>query len=93
MMIDMSKALKTAISTGRVDFGVEQTSKAVKSGDAKLVILSRNCPSDFLKEDHGVRVHKYEGNNMELGALCGKPFSVSALAVIDKGASNILSLG
>jgi large subunit ribosomal protein L30e len=37
-------------------------------------------------------VFRFEGNNMELGALCGKPFSVSALAVIDKGTSNILSL-
>jgi large subunit ribosomal protein L30e len=29
---------------------------------------------------------------MELGALAGKPFSVSAVAIIDKGTSNILSL-
>ena len=29
---------------------------------------------------------------MELGALCGKPFSVSALVIIDKGTSNILTL-
>jgi large subunit ribosomal protein L30e len=41
---------------------------------------------------HGVKTHRYEGTNMELGALCGKPFSVSALAVIEKGSSNILSL-
>lgn len=93
-MIDLGRALKAAISTGRVDFGIEQTEKAVNSGEAKLVIVSRNCPSDFLKlKDHDVKVHEYGGNNMELGALCGKPFSVSALAVIDKGSSNILSLG
>jgi large subunit ribosomal protein L30e len=30
---------------------------------------------------------------MDLGALAGKPFSVSAIAIIDKGTSNILSLG
>ena len=39
-----------------------------------------------------VKIHIYSGNNMELGALCGKPFSVSALAIIDKGTSNILTL-
>ncbi|MCQ2052837.1 MAG: 50S ribosomal protein L30e [archaeon] len=92
-MIDMSKALKAAITTGHVEFGVDQTEKAVKSGKAQMVILAENCPSEMLKaKDIGVKVHTYEGNNMELGALCGKPFSVSALVVIDKGTSNILTL-
>ncbi|NLL94373.1 MAG: 50S ribosomal protein L30e [Thermoplasmatales archaeon] len=92
-MIDISRALRTAISTGRVDFGVDQTERAIKSGEAQMVIVARNCPSEILmSDDIGVKVHRYEGSNMELGALCGKPFSVSALAVIDKGSSNILSL-
>lgn len=92
-MVDLGRALKAAVSTGKVVFGVQQTVKAVKSGEAKLIILSQNCPSDFLGATaHGVKTHRYEGTNMELGALCGKPFSVSALAVIDKGSSNILSL-
>jgi len=91
-MIDISRALKSAISTGQVEFGVGQTEKAVKSGKAQMIILARNCQSDFLRGDVKIKVHIYEGNNMELGALCGKPFSVSALAVIDKGSSNILTL-
>ena len=91
-MIDIGRALKSAISTGQVEFGVVQTEKAVKNGKAQMIILARNCQSDFLKGDVKVKVHIYEGNNMELGALCGKPFSVSALAVIDKGSSNILTL-
>jgi len=91
-MIDIGRALRSAITTGQVEFGVGQTEKAVKSGKALMIVLARNCPSDFLKGDVKVKVHVYEGNNMELGALCGKPFSVSALAVIDKGSSNILTL-
>jgi len=90
-MIDIGRALKSAINTGKVEFGADQTEKAVKSGKAQLVILARNCPSEFLK-GADVKIHIFEGNNMELGALCGKPFSVSALAVIDKGSSNILTL-
>jgi large subunit ribosomal protein L30e len=93
-MIDMGRALKTAISTGKVVFGVQQAEKAAKSGEAKLLVVSNNCPSEFLmSKTHGVPVHVYEGTNMDLGALAGKPFSVSAIAIIDKGASNILSLG
>jgi len=90
--IDISRALKSAIITGKVEFGVDQTEKAIKAGTAQMIILSRNCPSKILTGNVGVKVHVYEGNNMELGALCGKPFSVSALAVIDKGSSNILTL-
>lgn len=89
--IDISRALKAAITTGKVEFGVDQTEKAVKAGKAQMIILARNCPSIPLTESD-VKKHVYEGNNMELGALCGKPFSVSALAIIDKGTSNILTL-
>ena len=90
--IDISRALKTAITTGKVEFGVDQTFKAVKGGKAQMVVLARNCPCKDLTGDLDVKVHVYDGNNMELGALCGKPFSVSALVIIDKGTSNILTL-
>ena len=90
--VDISKALKAAIATGKVEFGVDQTEKAVKAGKAQMIVLADNCPSEFLVSNNKVKVHVYGGNNRELGALCGKPFSVSALAVIDKGTSNILTL-
>ena len=32
--IDISRALKSAITTGKVEFGVDQTLKAVKNGNA-----------------------------------------------------------
>lgn len=35
--IDITRALKAAISTGRVEFGVSQTEKAVKGGKAQMV--------------------------------------------------------
>ncbi|MCQ2069532.1 MAG: 50S ribosomal protein L30e [archaeon] len=90
--IDVGRALKAAIATGEVEFGVDQTVKAVKAGKAQMIVISANCPNAFLVENKDVKCHVYSGNNMELGALCGKPFSVSALAIIDKGTSNILTL-
>jgi len=92
-MVDIGRALKIAESTGKVVFGVKESERAVKEGEAKLVIISNNCPSDFLASEHAVKVYRYSGSNVDLGALAGKPFSVSAVAVIDKGSSNILSLG
>lgn len=91
-MIDIGRALKTAVQTGKVVFGVQQAEKAVRNGEAKMVVISANCPSQFLKTTTSVPVRTYEGTNMELGALAGKPFSVSAVAIIDKGTSNILAL-
>ncbi|MCL4411212.1 50S ribosomal protein L30e, partial [Candidatus Marsarchaeota archaeon] len=32
------------------------------------------------------------GNPIELGAVCGKPYSVSTLAIIEAGNSNILNI-
>ena len=77
----------SAVRARRAEMNVPPSKKA------QMIIVSKNCPSEMLTAaDVGVKVHVYEGNNMELGALCGKPFSVSALAVIDKGTSNILTL-
>ena len=70
--VDISKALKAAISTGKVEFGVDQTEKAVKNGKAQMIVLSANCPSAELVNNKDVKIHIYSGNNMELGALCGK---------------------
>jgi large subunit ribosomal protein L30e len=39
----------------------------------------------------GVKVMKFEGSSIELGAVCGKPFSVNSLAVIEAGESKILN--
>jgi large subunit ribosomal protein L30e len=92
-MVDIGRALKAAVTTGKVVFGVAQAERAVKKGEAKMVIISSNCPSAILTSQNvGVPVRVFEGTNMELGALAGKPFSVSAMAVIDKVTSNILSL-
>jgi len=90
--IDIGKALKAAISTGKVEFGTAQSEKAVRNGTAQLVVVSENCPSTFLTQNKDIKVLVYKGNNMELGAVCGVPYSVAALAVIDKGTSNILTL-
>ena len=70
--IDISRALKAAINTGKVEFGVDQTEKAIKAGKAQMIILARNCPSKELEQAENVKIHRYKGNNMELGAQIGR---------------------
>jgi len=87
--MDVSRALRTAVTTGKVQFGLDQTRKALKSGKARMVVVSKNCPEEI--EAGATKVLVFQGTNMELGAVCGKPFSVSALAILDPGESGILS--
>jgi large subunit ribosomal protein L30e len=84
--MDVEKILKRALR-GKVYLGSKRTIKALKRKEAKLVIISANCPKEIRekieKYKGDVPVLVYPGNNMELGAVCGKPFSVASLAVIE----------
>jgi large subunit ribosomal protein L30e len=91
-MIDITRALKTAAATGDVRFGVAETRKAIKNGEAKLVVVASNCPAKDLVTGAGTpRVYRFQGTNVELGSACGVPYSISVLAVVSPGDSNILS--
>jgi large subunit ribosomal protein L30e len=93
METDISKVLRSTFSTGKVLIGTKQTMNAIKNGEAQVVIVSSNCPEKSLNEIKGVSVIKYPGNGVDLGIACGKPFAISALAVIEPGESEIISFG
>ncbi len=93
MQTDITKVLRSTLSTGKVLIGTKQTLDAVKNGKAQVVIVSSNCLEQTLKELRGVAIIKYPGSGVDLGAACAKPFSITALAVLDPGESEILSLG
>jgi len=91
-MIDVTRALKTASTTGDVRFGLAETKKTIKKGEAKLVVIANNCPEkDVMTSGSNPKVLVFEGTNVELGSACGKPFPISALAIVNPGESNILS--
>ncbi len=95
MKVDLEKALRKALKTGKVYLGSKRTIKALKRGEAKMVIVAVNCPKEIREKIERTNKNKvpvlvYNGTNMELGAICGKPFSVAALAIIDAGESEIL---
>ncbi len=94
MTVDVEKALRKAMKTGKVFLGSKRTIKALKNGEAKLVIVAANCPEEVrLKiQSFDVPIVEFKGTNMELGAVCGKPFSVAALAIADAGESEILNV-
>lgn len=93
METDISKVLRSALSTGKVVIGIKQTQEAVKNGTAQVVVVSSNCLEQSLKELKGISLMKYPGLSTDLGVACGKPFSISALAVLEPGDSEIVSFG
>ncbi len=90
-MIDVPRALRIATDTGDVRFGVKEVRDAVKSKAAKMIVVAANCPEESLKGIGDVKRFAFPGTNAELGAACGVPFSVAALAIVAPGESNILS--
>jgi large subunit ribosomal protein L30e len=94
MDINIDKALIKAVKTGKVVIGSKKAIELSNSGDAKIIILARNCPEDTKKqiESSKVPVYVYDGTSRELGPVCGKPFIIAAMAILDVGESDILSL-
>ena len=94
--MDINKALRTAVSTGKVYFGLDQTIKSVDAKKAKLLICAENMPKGELDalNEHSEKpaIYTFKGNNMDLGAACGKPFGVSVISIVNEGDSAILSL-
>ncbi|MDK2893109.1 50S ribosomal protein L30e [Methanohalophilus sp.] len=95
MDVNVDKALLNVIRTGKVKIGANSTIDAVAKGEAKMVVVADNCPAELKEklEDTNVPVYVYPGTSVDLGrSACGKPFTISALAVIDAGESDILAL-
>ena len=94
--MDVLRELKDACSTGDIVFGQKQAKSSCSEGKAKLIIFSMNCPEDYVTElgaeFSGITMYRANVVNRELGAVCGKPFPVSAIAVLDAGRRKLFSL-
>ena len=92
--MDFNTSLRRAIKTGKVILGQNETKECIESGKAQLVVVAANCPAEFkeyLGSKSGVISQIFDGSSVQLGRACGKPFMISALAVIEAGDSDILT--
>jgi len=94
MKINVDKSLIKAMKTGTVILGTNRTIDAAVDGSAKLVVLASNCPENVKKtlQSTNVPILEYSGTNVELGPVCGKPFTIAAMAILDAGESDILAV-
>ena len=96
--MDVDRGIRVAVDTGNVTLGSEKSIQGLKLGKGKLVILAQNCPRD-IREDvmhyselSEIPVYNYQGTSVDLGSVCGKPFTVATLTIKDPGDSTILEL-
>ena len=75
-MIDIDKAIASAVKTGKVSFGANSALLNAKTGKAKMIILASNCPKNIKDdiENYGklskVPVIIYKGTSMDLAEVC-----------------------
>ncbi len=97
--MEVDEELRSAERTGEVTLGANETLDATKEGNSRLTVLSASVPHEIeenileYSKKEEVPVYRYPSGGKDLGLALGKPFSVSVLAVIDSGDSNVLELG
>jgi large subunit ribosomal protein L30e len=98
MALDEKKEIRRAVDTGQVLFGLRSAEKNLLNGQAELIILTSSTPRlSREKVEHQAKVagtpfYQFKGSAHELGAVCGKPFVISVLTVLNPGKSKVLSL-
>ena len=96
--MSLNQPIASAVSTGTCKIGAKSSITAVKKGEAKLVVVAANCPKDERDDIEryaqlsGIKVQIFEGTSWDLGEVVGKPFMVSAIAIIKPGDSKILKM-
>jgi len=85
--MELTKMIKEKIKKGKVIIGYKTVIKSLKSDRPELVVVAANTPDDKKKmielnaKISKVQVKEYPKDSVELGLLCGKPFSISILAI------------
>lgn len=90
--------LRSAVDTGKVSFGTKETLRECLVGEPKIIVLSKTIKNMVKKQiQHyskllNINCIEYPENGFELGSVCGKQFSVSAMVIKDLGQSSIIDV-
>ena len=95
-MMDVDRGIRVAVDTGDVTLGSEKSIHSLKLGKGQLVVVASNAPKEILEDvEYYANLSEipslvYDGTSVDLGSVCGKPFTVATLIVNDPGDSTIL---
>ena len=94
----LAKAIRMCLESGVVRLGERETQQMARTGKGKLMVMATNAPAESAADLRrycglgNVPLLFYPGTSMELGSVCGKPFPVSMLTVMEAGNSPIMEL-
>ena len=97
-VVEASKEIRRAVDTGEVLFGVKQAQYALRHGQGKLLVMARNTPLSTQETIRNLTtlgetpLYAFAGTGLELGSVCGKPYVVSTLLIMDEGKSKVLDI-
>ena len=96
IMSDLNNDIRLVVDTGSVSIGHREAARSISESKAGAVVVAKRGKKEIVDDIlhncsiAGIKVILYNGNATELGALCGRPYSVTAFAVLSAGNSAIL---
>ncbi len=94
--MDIDRGIRVAVDTGDTILGSEKSIHSLKLGKGKLVVVAKNSPKEIIEDVEyysnlsDIPYYIYQGSSVDLGSVCGKPFTVATLIINDPGDSTIL---
>ncbi|PAV20074.1 eukaryotic phosphomannomutase [Pyrrhoderma noxium] len=94
----IASRLALVVKSGKYTLGYKSALKQMRSGKAKLVLISGNCPPlrkseiEYYAMLSKTAVHHFAGTNVALGTAAGKLFRVGVMTVSDQGDSDLLTI-
>ncbi len=94
-MANLANDIRLAVDSGESSIGVREVMRSLMSNKSKLIIVASTAQDivDDIKHTAKIidtNVIVFDCDSMELGTICGKPYSVSSLSIINPGNSKIL---
>ncbi|WVN88278.1 60S ribosomal protein [Cryptococcus depauperatus CBS 7841] len=92
----INSKLQLVVKSGKYTLGYKQALKQLRSGKAKLILISKNClplrksELEYYAMLSKTNVHHYDGTNVDLGTAAGKLYRVDIMAIQDAGDSDLL---
>jgi large subunit ribosomal protein L30e len=95
-MSDLNNDVRLAVDTGKVSLGHREVLRAISSSKAQAVVIAKTGKKSTIDDiNHmckiaDIRIIVFNGGSVELGTVCGKPYSINSLAIVEPGNSKIL---
>ncbi len=95
--LNLNDEIKRLFSSGKVIVGSKKTIKSLKMGKTKGLIVAQNTPKEIMgdinyySQFRNIPVIEYPNNSIELGSVCGNPYPVCSIGILNTGKSKILS--